>query len=318
MIRNILKKLFSITNYSEQRYMITFCGIKIRKVKPEYEKLRKENPYYEYVNNNIDITTIPPATGEFRDFQLATLALLIDFDKICKQNNIHYWLDFGTLLGAVRHKGFIPWDDDIDLSLFRKDYDKIMDVVNNNTVNSDIIAKYNVEGTFIKIRHKGIDDLFIDLFPVDEFGEIISREEQLEKTKEIKKIAKKYHKKLMIHYNFEQRRKLIAQVREKEVLNNNKPNDITKMQYVWGIDFPHGWSNWFTNYDEYFPFKTIFFEGYEFPCLNNPDEYLTKIYGDYMSYPKKMRLGHNIFNNKRTDIDRKKIKQIIEVKGLDK
>lgn len=317
MILDIFKKIFSITDYSEQRYMITFCGIKIRKVKREYEKLRNENPFHEYVKNNIDITTVPPATGEFRDFQLATLALLIDFDKICKQNNIHYWLDFGTLIGAIRHKGFIPWDDDIDLGIFRKDYEKVIDIVNNNTINPCVIAEYDKEIPFIKIKHKKCKDLFLDLFPVDEYGEITSRKEQEEKTKKIKKIVKKLHKKDNYKYDFEQKKELIAQALKKEVLVNPLPKDVTKMEYIWGIDFPHGWKNWFTNYDEYFPFKTIMFEGYEFPCINRPDEYLRKIYGDYMTYPKKMRLGHNIYNNKRTDEDRAMLKQIIKEKGLD-
>ena len=204
---------------------------------------------------------MPAATGDFRDFQLAELAMLLDFDKICKQNNIHYWLDFGTLIGAIRHKGIIPWDDDIDLGMFRNDYEKIMDIVNNNTVNSAIHAVYNKDGIFIKIRHKKCDDLFLDIFPVDEYGEIISTEKQLEETIKIKTLITELRQIRKINKDYAYIRELIKKYRNEKVLINPLPEDKTRMQYVWGLDYPHHWENWFTNYDVYFPFKTIKFEG---------------------------------------------------------
>ncbi|MCQ2543096.1 MAG: LicD family protein [Lachnospiraceae bacterium] len=62
----------------------------------------------------------------------AQFKLLEKVDKICQDFDIHYWCDFGTLLGAVRHQGFIPWDDDIDISMMRRDMDKLMKVINEN------------------------------------------------------------------------------------------------------------------------------------------------------------------------------------------
>lgn len=308
---SFFKNIFSISSDSSgQRHEIRIFGLKIKIVKRKYEKLRRQHPYYEYVKNNVDITTVPPATGEYREFQLAGLAMLVDFDKICKQNNITYWLDFGTLLGAVRHKGFIPWDDDIDLGMFRKDYERLFDVVNSNTVNPDIYVDYNDKRHFIKVHHKKCADLFLDIFPVDEYGEIMSREEQLSKSAEIKRIISPFYgENCKFNDDLDKRREKILELKD-DLLNNPKPADITRMQYVWGIDFPHSWKNWFTNYEEYFPFKTIAFEGIEFPCMNDPDTYLKKVYGNYMGYPKKMRLGHNVFKQ-RSEKEQQIIRDII-------
>ena len=63
-----------------------------------------------------------------RQAQLRMLNILLEVDKICRKNNLSYWIDYGTLLGAVRHKGYIPWDDDIDISMPSDDYKKFTEI----------------------------------------------------------------------------------------------------------------------------------------------------------------------------------------------
>lgn len=154
---SFIENIFSIKDYGETHKIMRLLGLKIKFPKSEYSKKKKESPYYYYKKNNIDITTLPPATGQLRDIQLANLALLKELDYVCKQNGLQYWLDGGTLLGAVRHKGFIPWDDDIDVSMMRNDYLKIIDIFNHWTRNKDLYANYVYLGLgqcIIKIMHK--------------------------------------------------------------------------------------------------------------------------------------------------------------------
>src|SRR5574344_2269783 len=66
------------------------------------------------------------ATYDIRPLQLRMLEILLAFDKMCKGHNLRYGIMAGTLLGAVRHKGFIPWDDDMDICMPRPDYDLLL------------------------------------------------------------------------------------------------------------------------------------------------------------------------------------------------
>lgn len=109
---------------------------------------------------------------------------LEEIKRICKKYDVTYYAIAGTLLGAVRHKGFIPWDNDIDLGMPRKDYEKFMEVAAQELKEPYFMQTYKTERRFsfdmIKIRnsnttaftptedindlHKGI---FIDIFPID-------------------------------------------------------------------------------------------------------------------------------------------------------
>lgn len=112
------------------------------------------------------------------------LDIAIVFDKICKDNNIDYWMLGGTMLGAIRHKGFIPWDDDMDFGVRRVDYNKVKKLLKDNlpkrfhvltnmdsdTIISDVIK---IEDTRTVVTEIGLEavsstkGINIDIFPMD-------------------------------------------------------------------------------------------------------------------------------------------------------
>lgn len=70
-------------------------------------------------------------TSDVKELWAIELDLLVKFDEVCKKHNIKYWLDSGTLLGAIRHKGFIPWDDDVDVVVMRDGYERLLEVASD-------------------------------------------------------------------------------------------------------------------------------------------------------------------------------------------
>ncbi len=113
----------------------------------------------------------------FREVQLTELEILLFFDKLCKQHNLKYYLTGGTLLGAIRHKGFIPWDDDIDVCMPREEYEKLLNIDLNST--RYVLQNYRL-GNLKRAISKIVDvkthttgfleedvHLWIDIFPID-------------------------------------------------------------------------------------------------------------------------------------------------------
>ena len=82
------------------------------------------------------------------ELKAALLRMLLSFDKFCKKHGLTYYLSGGTLLGAVRHKGFIPWDDDIDINMPRPDCEKLMALSGGKISDFTLVEPNNLPETF--------------------------------------------------------------------------------------------------------------------------------------------------------------------------
>ena len=301
---NIIKKLFnnifSIQDYNKTHILIKFIGIKFKFLKYKFNLAKKQSPYYTYKKLYNDITKVPPADGELRQIQLANLVLLDELDYVCRTNNIPYWLDGGTLLGAVRHKGFIPWDDDIDVGMLSQDYANLVDIFNKSSRDDNIYADlcYGDEKSdtlLIKIKHKLCPHLFVDIFPFYNYGKIINSEEQIKQTKNIKRYRKKIKKDICSTKNKNELFVFFQNKMKNDIVSNVENTENNESNLVWGIEYNHKWNNWFTNHDVIFPLKSIVFEGKEYMSMNNPDAFLSRVYGNYMDYPDKITCGHSLY-----------------------
>lgn len=122
---------------------------------------------------------------ELRKLQLVLLDAMVEVDRVCRKNGIKYSIAFGSLLGAVRHKGFIPWDDDIDICMTRENYDKFAKIAyqmnqrictfqdnDNDPEYPWGYGKIRRTGTsYIRLGHEHLkhrDGMFIDVFPMDD------------------------------------------------------------------------------------------------------------------------------------------------------
>lgn len=230
------------------------------------------------------------------------LNILAKVDQFCEENNLRYSLGGGTLLGAVRHKGFIPWDDDIDIMMPRPDYDKF--VHNFNGYDKDLTcAAHEIDKNFIQIfakvynnktllKEQSLQDplgIFIDVFPIDGFPS-----DERTVTKYVRKIT--FLRKLLQIKNLDNKlrwKRIIA----KSILYFFPVNYLQKRMQKAIKEYPFEESLYAGatcgrykekeryQRDVFEKYTTLDFENRNFKVIKEYDLYLKQHYGDYMKLP---------------------------------
>lgn len=245
------------------------------------------------LNYALDITKCPPARGILRKQQLEILEIFKMFVKVCKQNNLVYWLDFGTLIGAVHHKGFIPWDNDIDCCMLRDDYLKVIPLLHKVYENTDYYVR-EVLGNHFQIRIERKDNTLVgfDIFPIDKYSASNLSESQIHDVrKDIEKatdVLKSYQGEFQDTLSVQKYRDYIKELQRSEILKGQEAHDENPTLF-YALDYPHCYEMHFhlvMNWENIFPLQDLEFEGELFSVPNKYDQHLKNIFGgSYLSFP---------------------------------
>lgn len=248
------------------------------------------------------------------------LLIMDEIDRVCHKEKLTYFLTAGTLLGAVRHGGMIPWDDDIDIAMPREDFEKFvnishkkmkdkfyLDYYTTNKKYAKSYAKVRLKNTYFKESYitKNIDwEIWVDIFPLDN----ISKYDYKELIKNKKKInhcdfilANKYlinisdcktiKGKLLYIISKIIPTKIALKKRNKFMTMHNNSNNNIYINY----GSQYSVEKQTHEKDKYFPTKKIKFEDRKYDVPNDIDYVLKKIYGNnYMELPpKEKRISHD-------------------------
>ena len=228
-----------------------------------------EDNIYTLLNHAADITMCRPAEGNLRAVQLAGTELLKLFDSVCRKESLTYWLDWGTLLGAVRHKGFVPWDDDLDVCMPREDYQRAIPILTkyfSEVEGYDVKNSEEAERTWFWISNWDVG-IHLDVFPIDHFliGKGASQKEIYEAVAACRGTG------------------------EPPMEKKGDPHEMDTVYYYLSLIWNR--SEYFCH-DTVFPLKETAFEAYRFFVPNDCERYLSKEYGNYMEFPRSRILSH--------------------------
>lgn len=236
------------------------------------------------------------------------LEILDEFVKVCKKNKLRYFLVGGTLLGAVRHKGFIPWDDDIDVGMPRSDYDKFIKIAKEELDNNYFIESFennnNYSLPFAKVMKKntiflesvknnvnGGNGIFIDIFPFENitnnglnykirYAFSYAIVDAVFYKNKLRALNKTMYPVLTLFFGMFSKKRLNKIL---HFIMTRSKDDNSKYLSVLGAGY--GFRKELMLRKDVLPTKEIEFEGRKYNGMANNDAYLSSLYGDYMKLP---------------------------------
>lgn len=240
-----------------------------------------------------------------KEIQNTQLNILRNLVKFCDENGIRYFLYYGTLLGAIRHKGFIPWDNDIDIAMLRDDYDKFLKITASKDIGADLSVVSEHLNPFMKIcdtntvciEHAMIDvkpnGLYIDIFPIDNIPDNKTMQE-------VHRLSCRFWFKIL---SYKHRRSIkktnecikkilrysILRFLSYDIIHKHIRKNLTKYKYEQTryVACPLGVHRKHLRYsrDLFTELVDVEFEGMLLKAPSGYHSYLTSYYGDYMTLP---------------------------------
>lgn len=260
---------------------------------------------------------------DLKEFHQQLLDILVEFDRICRTNNIKYSLAYGTLLGAVRHKGFIPWDDDVDVFMDRENFNKFCEICKNTKsenyffqsketekkypYNICRLRKNNTAMIYSAWKKSGIHlGIYIDIYPVDKIPDNtllrkiqalfiifltpirVARNAVIYKNGASAHLGKFMYAVKNLCYGILRcfPSKLCDKLEEYFIKKyNNKSCKMCGIICEGGLLFAPSRDSMPFDVKYLERFKEIDFEGHKFMAISDTDGLLTHWYGDYMQLP---------------------------------